>query len=128
MPDGSHRASLEPEHAVNLSGDVARHIVCEHVAELVDGVGLHMAIADRIPHPVFLKMLEIHLVGEVDGGGPGEVFEQLDRQVDGYTVLHAVLDMVEPSVFEEEAVGHADVVLRVGGIAQVEFAIPAFLP
>ena len=68
---------------------------------------------------VFLVILEVHLIGEIQRRGPCEVFHEFDRQVDRHTVLHAVLHVVEPSVFEEEAVRHADVVLGIGCIAEV---------
>ena len=128
MSDGSDRAFLEPQHTVNLGGDVARHVVCEDIGEMRYGVSLHMTRAYGVPYPVFLIMLQIHAVVEVQRGGPGEVFEQLDRQVDRQTVLHAVLHVVEPSaILEEETVWQTDVVLGVDRIAHVQLAVPVFL-
>ena len=42
-------------------------------------------------------------------------------------MLYSVLKVVEPVRFEIEAVGHADIVFRVGSVTDVNVFIPSFL-
>ena len=104
----------------------------------MDGVGLHMPGRVGVVNPVFLQMIEIHVVVEVGRIGPGEVFEEFDWQVDRDTMLDAGLGMVAHKVFgplakilgettEEHRVNVVEIDLTVHGIADVHLLIPVFL-
>ena len=98
VADGADGTFAEAGHAVDFRGDVARKVIVDQVAEPVDGVGMHQAVGG---HPILLDVLEVHVVVEGGGVGPGEVLEQLDGQVDGDGVLDTALgeflEVVEPA-------------------------------
>ena len=125
----TYRTFLEIDQPVNLRRHGTRHIETEDIPELVDGIGLEITSSSkcRIFNPLFLEISEIHPVHHIHRCRPCDIFKQFHRHRDRHSVLDTVLQIVEPTWFEVKTIRHADVILRISGVADIHILIPSLL-
>ena len=96
------------------------------VVEVVEAVGCvsHLALFVSVPRAV--DALGIHDVSESEGRRDVDVFEQLERSIDGNAVLHAVAPVFDEVRFEELVFLRGDGVGELTGVGERNLLIPSF--
>ena len=123
------RTFLESDHTIKFRRHATRHIETEYVSELIYGVSLEITAGShrRILYPLFLKISEIHPIQQIHRCGPCDILKQFHRHAYRHSMLHAILQIVKPSWSEVKTVSHANIILRISGIADIHILIPSLL-